>query len=196
MRVGIKRLILVVLQLVLLSGCTQEHYEGWDGKPIPGFEPDKLPLTELHIYQENYTPMPVAVDGKSYYASRVGLCAGTDFSGNVPMYGDFTPARSEYGWVLESNTTMLHDIRNFVKWRGVSTVNTDWFYGMRLNSETSYNVYLIEIDFPYVVEPAPDTIVSYAFVVEESDGSTELIEPDPIELDGSAAVLLGYGFIE
>ena len=193
-----KRLLalLMTLSLLLLAGCAKEQKEGWNGKPIPGYEPRKLPLTELHVYQENYTPMPVTVDGDSYYASWVGLCGGTDFSGNVPVYGDFTPQRSEYGWVGKFDIAMFHTIRNFLTWRGVSVISADWFFGMCLNREISYNVYLIEIDFPYAVEPVPDTIVSYAFVVEESDGSTELIEPDPIELDGSAAVLLGYGFIE
>lgn len=193
--VGIKRLILLALALVVLSGCQQEHYEGWDGKPIPGFEPDKLPLTELHVYCESYTPSSVTVDGEEYYASRVGLCAGEDFSGCTPLYGEFVPSLSEYGWVLDSNNILHSGMQNFITLDGRTVVQANWFYGM-CPKDTYYNVYLVELDFPYSIEPAPDNVVSYAFVVEESDGSTKLIEPEPIELDGSAAVLLGYGFIE
>ena len=196
MRASIKKALTVVLALVILSGCQQEQYEGWDGKPIPSYEPEKLPLTELDIYQENYTPSGVTVDSEEYYASRAGLCTGEDFSGCAPLCGEFTPTRSEYGWVLESNLIVRHEIRNFITWCGKSVVQMNWFYGMCLNNNACYNVYLVELDFPYNIEPAPDNVVSYAFVVEESDGSTDLIEPEPIAFDGSTAILLGYGFIE
>lgn len=186
MRVGIKFIACVVA--LLFTGCSRDAVH--IGVPYNYV----LPFSSFQVYTTYQSE--VYVDGVHYGTTSSGVFTQDD--GKVATYitGKFTPSKSDVGWSFYGRSNYDEVVRGFLQCNGKSVANTIPLLPYVLSADQYVNIYVTELECPYIVEPVPDSVLAYGFTLEYSDTAASLSPPDPISVEGVTAVYLGYGLIE
>ena len=100
------------------------------------------------------------------------------------------------GWTFCGRSNYDEVMRSFLQYNGKPVVDTAPLLPYVLAADRYVNIYVTELMCEHVIEPSPSCTLAYGFTLEYSDEPATLSPPDPVSVDGTAVVYLGYGFIE
>ena len=176
----------MALSLLLLTGCAKE--------PVGIPYRYTLPFTSLQVYVGYQSE--VYIDGTLYRTTSSGLLTQSDWASAVYIEDEFVPRKSQVGWTFCGRSNYDEVMQGFLQYNGKPVVDTAPLLPYILAADGYVNIYVTELECEHVIEPSPSCTLAYGFTLEYSDEPATLLPPDPVSVDGTAVVYLGYGFIE
>ena len=178
--------LLMALSLLLLTGCAKEAV----GVPYNYV----LTFASLRVYVGCQSE--VYIDGTIYGTTPSGILTQNSGSSAIYITDEFVPCKSQVGWTFCGRSNYDEVMRGFLQYNGKPVVDTAPLLPYVLAADRYVNIYVTELMCEHVIEPSPSCTLAYGFTLEYSDEPATLSPPDPVSVDGTAVVYLGYGFIE
>ena len=183
-----KRILVLLMahSLLLLTGCAKEAV----GVPYNYV----LPFASLRVYVGCQSE--VYIDGTIYGTTPSGILTQNSGSSAIYITDEFVPCKSQVGWTFCGRSNYDEVMRGFLQYNGKPVVDTAPLLPYVLAADRYVNIYVTELMCEHVIEPSPSCTLAYGFTLEYSDEPATLSPPNPVSVDGTAVVYLGYGFIE